>query len=114
MDHTDFNQKLKALLNINFTYLRVTREFTAWTSFSETRLQLTSNFNDHFGRTFRLCHLVDQKKLEVALSNNWRKLENIAALSSNLKYDSKQPEYEVVEEVSEVILLPFVPNKRGA
>lgn len=106
MAHADFDQKLEALLDVRFNYLQVEREITAWTSFSDTKIKLKADF-DGFERFFRLRHLVDEKKLTAAITSDWKKIETVVASSLALKYDPEQQESRVVEELSELILLPL-------
>ena len=43
------------------------RDFTSWTSFTDTKLKSSENFNG-YKRIFRLCHLVDNSKVTTPLT----------------------------------------------
>ncbi len=97
---------LKDLLDIKFNYLHVIREFTAWTSFRETRLNLSSKF-DNYVTAFLLRDVVAIQKLKSKLGGATDKLQQVVSSSKKLRYDSAQPEWQVVEELAQQLLLPL-------
>lgn len=105
MDKTK-TQTLDALLDINLNYLRSVKDFCSWTTFSETKLQLSESFKT-IQMFFKLRHLVDEKKMDEALQKDWEVLQSVAAASKQLIYDSNEDENSVTEEMSWKILLPL-------
>lgn len=60
-----------------------------------------------YHKAFRLCDLVDVTKLTDALGNAKDMLQHVETSVKNLKYDKAPPEYKVVEDLDQFLLLPL-------
>lgn len=103
----DIGEQMSRALETKLYYKKSTREFCAWTAFTDARFKFSSHFGN-YNRFVKLHRLVDLKKLEQAWARARADVERLARTISSARkmgYDPKQPGTSVAEDLAEELML---------